>query len=1074
MSRRWVWLMAPTLAFCVGSTNSSARTAVVFSGSVVSSEIRLGESRIILGSDSVVLNGRLLARGDEYSIEGFPPILRLKNFQPTLTDTLRVSYVPWPAWLKIDWGRPLPAPENSNAPVPSPPGRVGNLPSNTWSNLRLSGTKSFRVISGSAGGSSFGQSLNLAISGELSPGVELTGAVSDKGYDPIYGVANSRIDEFDRLYLRLKSRRLLAQVGDIALATPQGKSRGRDMSGGSAEIRYPTWSLGGAAARPRGRFESVRFSGADGFQGPYQPGAGIAAIVPGSEQVWLDGRLLERGANKDYTIDYPTGRLTFTALHPVDLRSRIEIDFEPLATQYRQEYFAGSGGISSRDSSRRLNLSVWREGDDRSQSLLSLSQEDIAALGQSTDSVIARSGVSADSVGSYRAMTDSLPDTVWQYVGHGNGDHSVKFSYVGAGKGAYRYLGGDQYQFAGTGSGDYLPVVLLTAPQRVESARLTGVVASKFFGILDADVRFSRVSRNLWSGRSAVDATYHRLTAEKLWQLHGATNKVRASRQFTESGFMSDQRLDDPDMVRQFLVPSIMMRDRTRSRHDISAQLSPLNGVLLRPEVSQLEYSQAFRSSVAGIGCEAKISPRVNLAGAWRSVWSKYSLSPSGGQGRVRTASFSGVYAVGQTSLKSETEYDDRHNSYGAIPTGTRFVRTSVEASHNRNLLRYELYREDTLTARWGRNLNRHRLNFGGERSLGFVRVDGVLTGQWLDQTTGKSRALLGRANITMDQPRRNLHSAFGYMLSEERRNARSFTYLQVDPGKGTYRLDNGRYIQDPFGNYIRLEELLSDQQRVRRGERSFQFSKEGADAVVRLNSSITEELLPAGRRPIWWLVPFLSDQSQPYLFYERRYSLDIRLIKAQSVHLINVLAGDTREQRLIADQSRVRQDLRRKVYLRQPVGLWSLEQGIEWFSSDRDMLYGDAGRSIGWRGSAGVRRSLVSGEISTELAYRRAEGNAQERSKLFTVSSALRVSLPKRGEIRVDAEAYRQSLAGVTGIVSAILTDNHEGRRGVNWTLAFNIGVSGTIKASLALNGRYADSRPGQLFARSEMVAGF
>lgn len=1074
MSRRWVWLVAPTLALGLASTSSLARTAIIIGGDALTSEIRLGDARIIFGSDSVTLNGRLLARGVEYSIDGYPPILRLKNYQPVSSDTLNISFTPWPAWLKVDWGRPIPAPESPGAPIPLPPGVAGTLPSNQWSDLRLSGNKSFRVVSGSTGGSSFGQSLDLAIAGELSPGVELTGAVSDRGYDPIYGVANSRIKEFDRLYLRLKSLRLLTQVGDITIADPRLPGRTRDMSGGSADLHYPTWSLGGVAARPRGRFQSVRLSGSDGFQGPYQPGPGIAAIVPGSEQVWLDGQRLERGANKDYSIDYPTGRVTFTALHPIDSRSRIEIDFEPLATQYRQEYFAGGGGISSRDSSRRLNLSIRREGDDRGQALTSLSPQDIAALGQSTDSVIALSGVRVDSVGNYRLMTDSLPDSVWVYVGVPNGDHSVRFSFVGTGKGAYRFLGGDSYQFVGAGAGDYLPIILLTAPRRVEAAQLSGIVGLRSIGALSADIRFSRVSRNLWSDRAASEASYHRLTAEKSWPSHGAINKVMIDRQYTKSGFVSDQRLDDPDLARRFLVPSGLIIDRTRTRHDATAQISPFGGLLLKPEIMRLEYAGAFRSHVAGMGCDAKVSSRLSLAGGWRSVWSRYLLSAEDGQGRVRSGSMAGVYSAGKTSIRSEAEYDERHNTYGASPAGTRFARTSLEVANNRNLLRYEYYGEDTLTTRWSRNLNRHRLNLGGERSFGWIRIDGILTGQWLDQATGNSHALLGRANIGVDPPRHNLHTTAGYMLSEERRNARGFSYLQVDQGRGNYRLDNGRYIPDPFGNYIRLEELLSDQQRVRRGERSFQLSKESKNAVVRLNSTITEELLPAGGRPIWWLVPFASDQSQPYLFYDRKYSVDIRLVKAKSVHLFNIAAGDSREQRLIADQSRVRTDLRRKLYLRQPVRQWSLEEGVEWFKAERDILYGEAGRSLGWRVSGGIRRTLVSGEISAELGWRTAEGNADEKSKLLTIHSATRISIPKRGEFRLEAEAYRQSLAGVTGIVSTVLTDNHEGGRGINWTVAFNAGVSSSVKASISLNGRYADSRPGQLFARSEMVAEF
>ena len=101
-----------------------------------------------------------------------------------------------------------------------------------------------------------------------------------------------------------------------------------------------------AVARPKGRFETVRVSGRDNTQGPYRvtSGTAVAPVVPGSENVWLDGVKLERGGDKDYTIDYPTGAITFNVNHPIYARSRIEVDYEPLLTDYKGELLE-SGGI---------------------------------------------------------------------------------------------------------------------------------------------------------------------------------------------------------------------------------------------------------------------------------------------------------------------------------------------------------------------------------------------------------------------------------------------------------------------------------------------------------------------------------------------------------------------------------------------------------------------------------------------------------------------------------------------------------------------------------------------------------
>ena len=77
--------------------------------------------------------------------------------------------------------------------------------------------------------------------------------------------------------------------------------------------------------RPRGRFKSVGFRGQDRVQGPYRISADnvIESIVPGSENIWVDGHLLERGADKDYLMDYPAATVTFMPRNMIDSRSRI-------------------------------------------------------------------------------------------------------------------------------------------------------------------------------------------------------------------------------------------------------------------------------------------------------------------------------------------------------------------------------------------------------------------------------------------------------------------------------------------------------------------------------------------------------------------------------------------------------------------------------------------------------------------------------------------------------------------------------------------------------------------------------
>ena len=133
-------------------------------------------------------------------------------------------------------------------------------------------------------------------------------------------------------------------------------------------------------ARPRGRFESVYIRGINNKQGPYRinQNGSVLPITSGSEEIWLDGKVQKRGANHDYVIDYVTGEVTFNANHIIDSRSRIEIDYEPLLTNYKGELLHTNGGVVLIDSNLSVDFSWTREGNDKEQLHLGeLSADDI-------------------------------------------------------------------------------------------------------------------------------------------------------------------------------------------------------------------------------------------------------------------------------------------------------------------------------------------------------------------------------------------------------------------------------------------------------------------------------------------------------------------------------------------------------------------------------------------------------------------------------------------------------------------------------------------------------------------------
>ena len=1093
--RHMRWWFSPT--FLLLASSLCAATSLRLVGSEIPAKVLLGQARIVAGSDSLTLNSTLLSRGRDYTIDYGAASIILSPAAYGPADTLRIRYTSIPRWLEAWHGREVPDVSSLVAVPVIPEGAGLGAPSvgQRGSGVTLAGTKSFRFSARSAGSSEFSQSLSLTIAGELSPGVQISGAVTDRGFDPTYGTLNSRLSELDKVNITLTSPRVLAQLGDVSVTGLPNQEPTKEVKGASAAIRYPNWQVGATAARPRGRFESVRLAGSNGFQGPYQistPTAG-QAVVPNSEAVWLDGIRLERGANKDYVMDYPAGQITFTVDRPIDARSRIEIDFEPLTTDYQGELFAGSGGVHMSDSAFFVSVGVAREGDDQnSPEAGELSDVELSLLEAAGDAPVRISGVRVDTAGAYMLDAAIFPDTVWRYVGEGNGDRSITFTFVGRGQGSYRFLGGNIYEFAGVANGDFEPVILLTPPQRTDHYQVIAGTRSQLFGTIQADVRETSLDRNLFSSRDDADneALYYDLTARRDFQTGERTSSLSLRRRRRDENFVSRQRLNAPDFARAFLIPEGFVRRSVELLHQGSVRFSPGDLVAMSGDLGNLDYRDAFGSRTGGLSADWSVSELMTAKTSWRSASGSY--NPGGGRkGKAETYSFETSYghAAGLRAI-GRFEHDSRKQNYTGPIQGTRYDRLQLETRTPFEYLRWERHLEDSLVVEsgmpsdstksnnWKKILTRDRVTVGSQRRLGRLDYDMSITHQWLNlrglgsTPASEERNFLGRLNLRYEEPRQRFRVSSSYVLSEEVRSARGIAYLEVEPGQGKYSFEDGRYVPDPDGNFIQVEEILSEQSRVRRGEKSFHISRDFRAVVVRLSSDVSEELLPEGTRSPLWALPFYSDAGKPYLFFSRRYQADIKLLPVAGFHAVSLAYSEDLEQRRILNRDRRRTDRDGQVTVREHIQQTFFEQSMRLFQSNRDAYFSGGAKVDGYRGSAGVRQVFANGDVSGSVAYRRAIDEANNRSETYSVSGGSRIRVLDRGELRGTLEYYRQLLTAPLESVSYQLTDNNPGTKGANWSVAMNYGVRGGMRINFSLSGRHADNRTAKITGRGEVVA--
>ncbi len=1069
---RWLTVIVCLLVPSLSSAERLPRLQLT--GEALEREIILPVNRILPGSDSLVVGLRTLRPATDYEIQGQRVVWLA--WSPAPGDTIRIWYTPLPVWLEEALGPGLPT---TGFAERSPPGsgqvRGPVASSVVGDEISIGGTKTFRVISRSEGGSEFGQSLDLSLVGRLGDSVEVVGTISDRGTDIAYGPANSRISEVDRLNLSLTSPSVSGAIGDITIADIGAPSRQRELFGASAAVTFPVWRVRGAVARPKGRFATARFDGLDGFQGPYDisSASGFTPIVPGSDAVWVDGVRLERGSNLDYTIDYATGQIIFSVRQPIDSRSRIEIDYEPLRTAYEQELLLGESAVFTRDSALSFSVGLITERDDVNQSLIGeLTESDRDLLAAAGDSTPTRSGVSIDSLGSYRIDSTFLPDTVVQFVGVGNGDLRVRFTRVGSG-GDYRFLGQGIYEFVGFGGGDYLPIVEVAAPVGLNELESRLTYRSPTLGVVEASLSSTSFDRNRLSDLDDDDNSG--VLARIRWtRANDDTNPLFGTIdwQTQDANYRARMRLQDPDATRRYLLPlGAVSSDEQRVDGRIGVALRNLTIAV-----------QGGRRNVPGqftadrFGADATIRPTANWSFEVSGIRTESSLQDEGnGESTELQASLRRELGRGWYSV-IRGRYDTREANYAAVDSARRYTEARFEIGSSFARLAIEDYREDTVVSSgtWLRSRERQRIIGTISRTFGYLATNAAITYQRAEFDFGRELGLLAQTTARYFDPRRRLSVAVGYTVSEERRNARGVTFLEVPVGEGSFREEDGEFIPDPNGNFIRVEELLSDAAAVQRGEKTVTVDYDLGPVVIRASSRIDEELLSDGDRSLLWALPFYNDPNLDYLVFLRQTDVRADLGPRRGFYAATIAFTEERESRRIAELDRRRTNDLVALTLRQALGPLLVAVTGERFQARRDSYFSGAGDIDGYASRLQVTRSAQRLELTGRVGWRRSDDRSGATARRLFLTLAVRQSIARQSDVRVQIEGYRQVLrSSSVGSPSVfLLTGDRPGERGIVWSTTGSVRLRQSLRIDLSVNGRHADDRSGRVTARAEVIA--
>ncbi len=476
-------------------------------------KIELARTFIIPGSDSVTLDGVPLDRGDGYRINMLKGTIVLVS-PAEGGEILRIHFSRYPFSFS-----PLFASRIPEGDDPLPLFRPGALeieererPDSRFK-LRFSGSKTVGASAGTGKGLGIEQNLKVSVAGKIAEDLEISAFLTDDDLRVQPEGNTEELRHLEKVYVQIKSRHSEVQLGDFdtGLDWSRFASFRRELRGGVAKLTIGDRTALAGGGTSKGRFRTASFFGIESVQGPYELLSARrfngVVILPGSETVFFDGRVLRRGSENGYTIDYNRGTVTFTERVPVTDDSEIVIDFQVSEDNYDRSSLMG--GISTPLISDHLQLRAFffQESDNADKPITGeLSDEDRRVLADAGDDPgrAVASGVQEVGVGEgdYILVSgDSLPDH-FVYV-ESDGNYRLDFFEVGAGKGDYAPDGYStdgvlKFAYVGEEDGDYLVGRLLSLPQRKQLFTV-GLTAERGRFFADAEGNVSLYDRNLLS-----------------------------------------------------------------------------------------------------------------------------------------------------------------------------------------------------------------------------------------------------------------------------------------------------------------------------------------------------------------------------------------------------------------------------------------------------------------------------------------------------------------------------------------------------------------------------------------------
>ncbi|MDX1461582.1 MAG: hypothetical protein R3359_00890 [Marinirhabdus sp.] len=436
--------------------------------------------------------------------------------------------------------------------------------------------------------------LDLQITGKLNDKVSIRASIQDANIPTQQGGYSQSLDEFDQIFIELYSDNWNIRAGDVDLQNNNSyfgrftkKVQGISLGGTLNHENGAKTTAYASGALVRGVFQRSQFTGQEGNQGPYKlvgpNGELFILIVSGSERVYVNGLLLQRGENADYVIDYNAGEIKFNPTYPITANMRITVEYQFTDRNYTR--FIGYGGGNYSSEKLDVGVYVYSESDAKNQPLqqnLTEEQVDILqAAGDNMNQMVAPSAVPdtySENKILYRKETALDGTEIFVFSTNPEDElFSVRFSLVPENQGNYVLSSQSAisriFEYVppinGVPQGNYEPIIQLNAPTNLQVGGLNGSYRPTSKTTLNFEIAGSQNDLNLFSdlddgdndgfagrldARQNIFTTADTLKIDAIGALDFINEDFRTIERLYNVEFNRDWNLLNPEGDQRFLI----------------------------------------------------------------------------------------------------------------------------------------------------------------------------------------------------------------------------------------------------------------------------------------------------------------------------------------------------------------------------------------------------------------------------------------------------------------------------------------------------------------------------------------